>query len=215
MRYTIFTIIVLTILSAGNIATAQHFAVANEKMNVVYMGVPNPISVSAENCSCKELVVRSSSGTIKGANCDYVANVNVPGKLIISLYKKNGSKLKKLGEAYFRVKTIPSPVFKIGPNGRYMSKSVIAAQQYVRVELENFDFDAHFTLESFYTTIERDSSATTTIYNTTSKIGPDLHNAFLNLKIGDTITFDRIFVIGPDKSKRELEPEVIKVADKN
>jgi gliding motility-associated protein GldM len=49
--------------------------VSPTKMNVLYMGVPNPISVSAPGVAASNLHVSISSGSLSGSNGSYEANV--------------------------------------------------------------------------------------------------------------------------------------------
>ncbi len=56
----------------GNLQlSGQKTAIAADKSNVLYLEMDNPITIAVENTSCKELIVKSDNGTIKGQNGSY------------------------------------------------------------------------------------------------------------------------------------------------
>ncbi|MGG9972629.1 GldM family protein [Ferruginibacter sp. SUN002] len=193
---------------------AQRTAVALEKMNVFYIGVENPLTVAAENCSCAQLVVKATNGRLTRKGCNFIIRVTEPGKSAIIIYKRTGNKLKELDTWEYRVKMVPDPIFKIGYYGPCRDKITtnhIKEQKFVRAELENFDFLGNFKVDSFRVTISNDSSLTKTYLNISNKISDELHAAFLALQKNDKIVFDKILVTGPDKIQREIAPLVLYV----
>ena len=207
----------LILVSTTHSSFAQHISVAPDKMNVFYVGVDNPITIVAENCPCNQLVVKASNGTVTGSGCIYQFKGQQVGRAEITVYKRNVHGLKKLGANQFRLKLIPAAAFKIGPygnsNGRRANKLIIASQQFVRADLENFDYDARFTIDSFHTTISGDSTVEKTYFNISGKISEGLHNAFQLLQKNDVIIFDKIFAKGPDGYERELDSVLLKIAE--
>jgi hypothetical protein len=94
-----------------------------------------------------------------------------------------------------------------------VNKKKLCAQEYVRAEMEFFDFDARFIIDSFHITISSDSSVTKRIINVSNKINDELHNGFKELHINDIIIFDKIFAKWPDEIERELDPLVLTVTE--
>lgn len=198
----------------------QQIAVSPDKNNVFYIGVDNPITVTAENCSCNDLVVKASNGTLIGKGCQYLFRGIEPGRADITVYKKRGNKLKEIGNNAFRVKRLPLPVFKIGPYGggydlnneRKVQKIVIANQQFVRAELENFDIDIKYSIDSFSVRIfYNDSAKVKTFLNTSNKISQELSDGLSVLKKDDIVVFHNIFIIGPDRRRYEINPLVLTI----
>jgi hypothetical protein len=198
---------------------AQHFALGNDKFNIAYIGVDNPISIAVENCPCNSIILKVDNGTVTGENCKYIFRVNEVGVAHIKLYKKTVNHLKEVGQYAFRVKRIPPPVFKIGPYGvsyfyadRKARAVVLKSQQYVRAELEGFDFDARCLVDSFQVKIFHvDSAKTNTYFNTTNKISQQIIDAISELKNGDVIFFHKIFAKGPDGIQWELDPLILTI----
>ena len=199
---------------------AQHFALSNDRMNIAYLGVDNPISIAVENCPCKNIVLKVKNGTVVGQNCRYIFRGKEVGAASIVVYEKNGKQLKVIGEYPLKVKRFPPPTFKIGPYGssyfydsdRKVQKVVLANQQYVRAELEGFDIDIHYSIDSFAVKIfYNDSFKVKTFVNASNKINQELSNGFSILKKDDVILFHNIFITGPDGQHYELDPLILTI----
>ena len=126
-------------------------AVSADKMNVFYIGVANPISVSAAGVSSNKLKVGISGGggslKKRGSN-SWDVTVSRPGEATISV---SGEGLNARKE--FRVKRIPdpTPVLGRGPNakGGAMGNGEFKAQLGLAAILENFDFDAKCNIQGY------------------------------------------------------------------
>lgn len=199
---------------------AQTFVLGNDRMNIAYLGVDNPISVAVENCKCKDIVLKVKNGTVQGQNCKYVFKGIDVGVAHITVYKKIGKQLKIIGDYPFRVKRIPPPVFKIGPYGgtytyeRKANKTILANQQFARAELEELDINARFPIDSFYVKIfHADSGKSEMLTNKTGEINQQILDAFSKLKKDDVLFFHAIFAKGPDNLQWQLTPLILIVDD--
>jgi gliding motility-associated protein GldM len=119
-----------------------------EKMNVFYIGVENPISVSAAGVSSNQLKV-SNSGNIKLA-------ANGPGKYTVTASSTGPASITLSAEGLapmtfeYRVKPIPTPVAKLGRlAGGSMTVGEFKVQPGLIPVLEGFDFDAKCNIEGF------------------------------------------------------------------
>lgn len=204
-------------VSIASMCHAQHISVANDKENILYIGIPNPLTIVTENCPCNKQVVKTSNGKITGSNCSYMFQGEQVGKAEITIYKKEAGKLIRIGKSDFRVKSIPPPVFCIGPYCNIgvvvrAQRTVIAAQDYARGELLNFDINARFPIDSFNVKIiSYDTCKTQEFVNKTGLISKEIRDAFYQLKENDIIIFSGIIVTGPDGIKREIAPWVLTV----
>lgn len=121
-------------------------SVSATKMNVFYMGVDNPVAVSAAGVPSNQVNV-SMSGSGGGSisrNADGTFNVKVttPTKLGEFAYV-NVSAPGLTEKREFRVKRIPDPVAKLSSSmGGVMNSGEFKAQRGLFAVLENFDFDA-------------------------------------------------------------------------
>lgn len=121
-------------------------AVSATEMNVFYLGVDNPIEVSAAGVASNKVKVSMSGGgncTVKrGPKGTYIVRANrptKPGQDAIVNVTADGFSAKK----NFRVKAIPTPVAKLSTKrGGSMSTGEFKAQPGVFAVLDNFDFNA-------------------------------------------------------------------------
>ena len=124
-------------------------AVSADKMNVFYLGVPNPISVAAAGVSSNDLKV-SATGGLKlnktSGNGKYEVEADKPGEATITV---SGGGLTPTSFD-FRVKRIPDPVPMLSKNrGGEIGSGEFKAQGGLIAQLEGFDFDAKCTIQGF------------------------------------------------------------------
>lgn len=127
-------------------------AVSLDKMNVFYIGVDNPITVSAAGISSNDLKVNGTGGGIKvthKAGSQYNVTVSQQGEAKIVL---SGGGLEA-STFNFRVKRIPDPTPEIGgQSGGSMGNGVFKAQGGLIANLKEFDFDARCGIVGFQLT---------------------------------------------------------------
>lgn len=205
--------LIYTILFSCFFSTmGQKISIANDRENILYAGVNNPISIAAENYSCKKLIVKTDNGKIYGSNCSYTFHSNKVGPCEIIIYQKYYGKLKEIGRTGFRVKTMPLPKFKIGSGKDSMRMVEISNQQYVRADLENFDIAVRYSVEQFTVSIiSNDTSGCTTKSNIGSQISDEIKHLFAMLKPNDIVLFRDIYVLSPNDTLALLKPVMIKI----
>lgn len=188
--------------------------VSADKMNVLYIGVPNPISVSAPGIPKEKLKVSmSGGGSITGSNGSYVADVKEAGKVMITVSGEVAKgQYKTLGGMEYRVKRVPDPVAKVGGMiSGSMNAGQLKAQRGVFAVLENFDFDLKFTVKSFNMTVVRARMDAVRLVSTSAAITPEMQSALSGIGPKDKVFFDEIVATGPDGSNRRLNGVVINV----
>ena len=121
-------------------------SVSATKMNVFYIGVDNPVAVSAAGVPSNQVQV-SMSGAGGGSisrNSDGTFNVKVGTQTKLGEFAYVNVSAPGLAEKReFRVKRIPNPVAKLSSSmGGVMSSGEFKAQRGLFAVLENFDFDA-------------------------------------------------------------------------
>lgn len=122
-----------------------------DKMNVFYIGVPNPVTVSAAGYSIEDISISVPGADIKSTGKGtYDIMVSQPGKITATINAKTDQGVKPVGAMEVRVKSIPDPVARVGgkSNG-VMSSAIFRAQAGVAAALDNFEFDARFVVTSF------------------------------------------------------------------
>ena len=196
--------------------SAQNFLVSADKNNVLYIGVDNPLSIIVENYSSSQILVKADRGHISsgyGHTYMYNGSDQEPGPVSIILYNRSTS--KEFGRSTFRLKYIPDPVAKVGPSaGGNIYAVVLKNQQYIRAELENFDFNAMFGIDSFTINIIRtDTCYFKEVINIGNKFGSEVIKALEGIKKNDIVIFKKIYALGPDGRTRILSPIIFTVTE--
>lgn len=174
------------------VGTPGGSAVMLDKMNVFYIGVDNPVTISS-GTGWDKTKVSMQGGTIVGDKGKFT--VKVSGGTTASITVNADGKPSTFP---FRIKRIPDPVFKIG-GGKYRMTAVeFKNQPYCRADLANFDFDLKFSIVSAtvyfgganfpnVATAQLNGNSLATISNLIQRCGP-----------GSSISFENIKVSGPD-----------------
>lgn len=197
---------------------APAVAVEAEKMNVFYIGVENPIAVSAAGVSPTDLLVNPSGGGVTktgGAGGKFVLKFTSPGECLISVSAKTKDGTKPQGPPKkFRVKKIPDPVAKIGGkigNGILEFKKLeLASIGGVVAEVPGFEFDAKFIVKSFIVSAVVKGALKEFTCNGNS-LSSEAKGVIQGLSAGSKLYFENIKASGPDGSLRTLPNVSIKV----
>ena len=186
--------------------------VSPDKMNVFYVGVPNPVSVSAPGIPKESLVVTISGGSISGSNGKYTVNVSSPGTTAKENVAANiGGRVQNIGSSDFRVKRIPDPKAKFsGKTGGSLSSVIIKSQNSIFAILEQFDFDAKFNVTRFSLVIARPRADVVVLQTTGNSFSAQMRAAVAAVTPGTRVIFDDIVAVGPDGTQRQLDPMVFK-----
>ncbi|WP_374166514.1 gliding motility protein GldM [Arcticibacter sp. MXS-1] len=180
--------------------------VSPDKMNVFYIGVPNPVSISAPGIPKENLRVSMSGGSIQGSNGKYVVKVSSPGEARVSVSAEIApGKVQTIGVTEFRVKRIPDPVAKFaGKSGGTLSSVAIKAQSNVFAILEGFDFDAKFSVTRFSLIIAKPRADAIVLQTSGNTLSGAMRSALAGIGPGSRVIFDNIVAVGPDGSQRAL-----------
>ncbi len=180
--------------------------VSPDKMNVLYIGVDNPLSVSAPGTPADKIKVSMSSGSLSGSGGKYVARVSTPGTSKISVSAEVApGKVQTLSTTDFRIKRIPDPVARFaGKSGGTMSSVALKAQNAVFANLENFDFDAKFSITKFTLIIAKPRADAVVLSTSGNSLSSAMKSALNSIGPGARVIFDNIIAVGPDKSPRQL-----------
>jgi len=186
--------------------------VSPDKMNVFYVGVPNPVSVSAPGIPKENLAVSMSGGSISGSNGKYTVNVSSPGTTArVNVSANINGKTQNVGSTDFRVKRIPDPIAKFaGKTGGSMSSVVIKSQNALFAILENFDFDAKFRVTRFSLVIAKPRSDVVALQANGNSFSAQMQAAIAAITPGTRVIFDDIVAVGPDGTQRQLGGMVFK-----
>ncbi len=174
-----------------------------DKMNVFYIGLPNPITVSSGTGAEKTKLSASGGGiTLQNVGPNkYVVRATTPGKANITINSDG-----KTTSYEFRVKSVPSPLCTIGGTikGGKIKKGMFGAQQGLMAILENFDFEAKFDVIEFTVVYNPKSGDPVDLKCNGPRFSEAVLNAIRNCKPKDGFYIENVKVKGPDGTTRSI-----------
>jgi len=188
-------------------------SISLDKMNVFYIGVDNPISLSASGIPADRVVAVGEGCTLKstGVTGKYIvtAEKSTTAYITLSGTKADGSPIT-FGKYPYRVKYLPDPVcyFANKRSGK-IGVGEAQAQLGLIARLEGSDFDAKFNVVSFdiYHHPRRgedQSESSTSLYTNGAKANAQIKAVIDKLDVGSKLYFDNVKAVGPDKKVRNL-----------
>ncbi len=137
------------------VAAAQA-VVSPTKMNVFYLGLPNPVDISVSGVQPDKISASINNGSIRrGRGGGWVVKPGRVGDCRVTVYAEIEDERKPMGSKEFRIKVVPDPVAKVaGKIGGEITRGELQAQSIVSAELPDFLFDLKFDVVKFnvYTT---------------------------------------------------------------
>ena len=204
------SLLFLLVLFAANRLHAQHVTLVPDKMNTVYTGVNTRISVSSDDYTCNQLVVKVNDKELDGKDCEYNFSPGETGMATLTVYGKQGSILKKIDEVPVRVKRLPDPIISLGGKADgYISPGALHASDGIDYKTPtDCNFDLRETISSFTITIYQSSDSELIFHQTYSngvtKFDEETKRAFYKLRNNDLIVISNIRTQSPDISSRRI-----------
>lgn len=196
------------------VAARPSTVISATKMNVLYIGVDNPISISAPGISNDKIKATISAGTLRPDKDPgtFLATVKGGGKVTINVQAEIDGKVQQMGSQEYRVKMVPDPIAKLANTvGGPINRSVLAAQAGIIPVLENFDFQMNFVINSFSMTRSGKGIDPMTFTSNSNQLSEDMKKAIKNSRAGDKIYFELIKAKGPDGVPRNLSPVIFTI----
>lgn len=189
--------------------------VSATNMNVLYVGVNNPISISVAGIPAENISPVISVGSLKSDKnkSGWIANVppNVDEAKINISVKINGA-LKFMGSETFRVKKLPDPdPFIARAKGGFVNRdNLIIAGKIIPRLPSDFEFDYQFQIQSFSMSLQRGFN-TLKFESKNDKLTDEMIKQIKNTNRGQVVIFDDIVAKGPEGTNRTLNPLIITI----
>jgi GldM C-terminal domain len=207
MQSTIKRLCFIFFLCANHVFFAQNVAViSSERMNLLYVGISNPVSIAMEKIPNSKLKVTiSEGGSIEKLKDGlYYIMVNHQGKYTI-MVEGNGVVTKK----EFRAKNIPNPWVSLNImdfEGDTISVSIAKAITGLISHQINFDIDFRLSIDKFSVLIKQANGNLKVVENKGAGFSSELLEILTTLKGGDYILFYDIYGhYAGEQDKRKLE----------
>jgi gliding motility-associated protein GldM len=174
-----------------------------EKMNVLYIGVENPLTISGGSAGAEKTSVSFADGSISrsGASGHWIAKPSKPGmsKIVVTA---DGKRF----EFPMRLKYLPPPAAFVGSKkGGAIASAELKAIGAVIAKLEDSDFEAPFKVVSYKIgAVGGPIQLYQEFPNEGNRWSGQAAGLISRCGPGTRVFFDQIQVIGPDGRKREI-----------
>lgn len=194
------------------VAPPSGLSVSPTMMNVLYIGVDNPISIAVNGAkSDADVKANISQGNIvKNGNGQYVARVNTQGTATINVQANVNDQLESFPPMEFRVLRIPDPDISLCgfAKKKRMAKSEILACNGLIAQNEEFVFKAPFQVVSYEVIINSKTNGVKSKTNIGAVFNPDAQNMLNNIQSGEAVIFDEIVVRDPANNNRKINGSI-------
>jgi gliding motility-associated protein GldM len=172
-------------------------SVGLDKMNVMYIGVDNPVTIASSSGWDKTSVSASGGGiSLSGSNGKYTARVNsVTDDCTITVTSDGKPSTFK-----FRVRTVPEAQAYVGGqlSGSNVNAGAFKAQPGVQAGIKNFPFELNYDVVSYTFTCDTDDDIVSVPAQGAAFAGAVRNAIQTHVQPGRMVTIDNIRVKGPD-----------------
>ena len=181
-------------------------SIALDKMNVLYIGVDNPVSISTSGGGSEKMQVSITGGggsIVSQGGGHFVARVNSVTDECYITVSVDG---RVAGKAPFRTRTIPRATATVGgfESGDNVNAGAFKAQSGVGAYIKDFPFQLKYSVVSFTLTADNDEGDIDEAPCTGNTWSPKAQQIIKNLKTGRLVTIDNIRCVGEDGRNQKL-----------
>jgi len=186
--------------------------VSPTRMNILYLGIPNPISISVPATSPRDIQVSMKNGRIEQTANGYLAYPEkTTEKAYISVSVLVDKVVKPIGTAEFRVKRVPNPIATVaGKNEGLITKNELIAEQGVFADIPDFEFEMKFQVLSFVVSTSKGGFIVEKATNG-ARFSQEQRDLFNGLTRGNRLYIDNIVAKGEDGLTRNLSAISFKI----
>ena len=179
------------------------------KMNVLYRGIGNPVSISASGASRDRINVNMTNATYSMEGDTYIV-VPGNGRTTEISVQVDGKQLDN--PQSFRVKDLPVPMPVLdGITSKSVSKNELQVSQGIRAEMpSDFEFDLKYRVVSFKVSATIDSYTEEEV-SSSAAFTDKQRKIFNQLRSGQRVSFVEIKATGPDGKTVDLYDISVKI----
>lgn len=186
-------------------------------MNVMYIGLDNPVAVSVPGVPQQDVTATINHGTLtKNADGSYNARITEKKNATITIKAKVNGKEMVMGEQTFRVKRIPTPQSAVDGVVKpvNVSAQIIKNSRSIIAKVEAFDYPVQFRVLSFTCSYRNKNGELFKETNTGTEFNEKVKVWLKNIDKGEAIFFDDIVVMGPDMERRTTNALAFNITSK-
>jgi gliding motility-associated protein GldM len=181
-------------------------SIALDKMNVLYIGVDNPVTVAASGAGDDKIAfaITGGGGTYtKAGGGKYIVRVNSQTEECWINVSVDG---RPAGRSKFRVRNIPKPIAIVGPyeSGANVPARGFSSQAGVGAFSPNFPFELIYRVSKFTVSADTEDGYIEDAACTGNTWSTEAQRILNGLKPGRTVMIDEIYATGPDGKSQHL-----------
>jgi gliding motility-associated protein GldM len=192
--------------SGDYVVAPPSLTVAATKMNVFYIGVDNPVSISVPGIAEANLRPSISVGTLTrdATGKNWIVRVPQGQKSVISVSADVLGTTRSMGSAEFRIRRVPSPQAEVaGQLEGTIDKSTLLAAGAIIPVMRDFEFELFFEVKSFRMTTIVGGDGISKRGNG-NRFSEEMISMIQSARKGQKFIFENIQAEGPDKIPRSL-----------
>jgi len=179
--------------------------ISPDKMNVLYIGLENPVSISMSGVPEEKIQARMTNGTITRQGKSWIARPSASGTATIIASGVVDGKTVTSEPSVFRVKMVPTPIAKVGgKSGGKIERNELRAQLGILAEMEDFLFDLRYQVTQFSLIVNIRGDERVLVSRSAS-FTPEQKALIETLSKGTRVSFSDIKARGPDGTKDLLD----------
>ena len=190
------------------VVSSSNAAVQLDKMNVLFIGVQNPVTVSGSGNSDQiQVSMSGGGGSITGGKGKYIATVTQEtDDCTINVRTSDG----KVTPVKFRVRSIPDPTPRVGASeSGDVPAGVFKSQAGINAIVKNFFYETQFNVTGFTITGDGEGFPEgVEQVNNTGAAWNEAKRIINKVRSGSYIYIENIRAVGPDGRTRRLNPMI-------
>lgn len=181
-------------------------AIALPEMNVLYVGYPNKVTVTAAGVGAEKISISAPNANIeKTGNGEFIVRVSQQSDNFIITAIADG---KNIGSSAYRVRQMPEPQATVGgqESGATISAAAMASQGGVGAYIKNFPLNLQYKVVSFNAVGVDEDGAIITKPCQGNGFTQDARNMIRRMRSGDMLTIEQIYCTDPSGKRIKLPP---------
>ncbi|MGM0532310.1 MAG: gliding motility protein GldM [Bacteroidota bacterium] len=187
-----------------------NLVISPTKMNVFYVGIPNPVSISLPSVPPNNISPSVQNGSIRktGPGQFEVEPDDADQECVINVQAEVGGQVRSYGSKEFRVEDLPTPTAQIAQKGGGdIREEVLGAQSGVFAVMEDFLFDLDYEVTQYTITTTDRGGYVKTLRKEGNQFDQEVRDWFNNnLEQGRKVNFEDLEAVGPDGEVKNLNP---------
>jgi gliding motility-associated protein GldM len=179
-------------------------AIALPEMNVLYIGYPNKVAVSAAGVGAEKISISAPGANIqRTGNGEFIVNVGSQNDNFVITASAEG---KTIGSASYRVRPIPDATASVGgmKSGAFVNLGQLAAQTGVFAGIDNFPLPLKYSVTQFNVVgLNEDGDVIKEVCQG-NLFSPRAKQIIRSSKSGDMISIEGIQCTGPGGKRMTL-----------